>query len=162
MVATNVPVQANENILQAANHLIESSLRIPALTVVRAMRLKSKNRFPGLVKIELATESDKISVLHNKQNLADTREYKRVYLRSSKPHSERLADHNFRKLLQHISDGTNFRMTANWRIINKTNPNPRLNQGVLHRRGQSHEACSGPVFHITQVQILSESEHQSQ
>ena len=146
VVATNVPIQANENILEAANHLIENGLRIPALTAVRAMRLKSKNRFPGLVKIELPTVSDKISVLRNKQNPSDIREYKRVYLRSSKPHSERLADYNFRKLLQHIPDGNNFRMTANGRIINKTNPNPRLNQGVLHPRDQSHEACSGPVL----------------
>ena len=96
--------------LRLSIHLIEKGLRIPALTMVRAMRLKSKNRFPSLVKIELPTVSDKISVLRNKQNLSDRREY------------NRLADYSFRKLLQHISNGNNFRITANGQ-----NPNPWLN-----------------------------------
>ena len=130
VVATNIPVVANENIMDVANHLIENGLKLPTLAPVRAMRMKSRNRYPGLVKIELPTVNDKVTVLRSKKKLADTREYKTVYLRTSESHSQRLAGYNFRKLLQQIPGGNNFRVAANGRITPKVNPNPHLNQGI--------------------------------
>ena len=86
---------------------------------MRTKRLVSRNHFPGLVKIELASVTDKATVLRNKINLAENHEIRRVFLRSSKPHNDRIAEFNFRKLLQQLPKGKDYRIGGNDHIINK-------------------------------------------
>ena len=108
----------NEDTDMVVTRLIEEGTRTPNVQVVRTKRLVSRNHFPGLVKIELASITDKVTVLRNKRNLAENHEFRCVFLRSSKPHSDRIAEFNFRKLLQQLPNGKEYRLGGNGRIIN--------------------------------------------
>ena len=149
VVASNIPVNPNENILAVANRLLEYGVRIPSLRAVRATRLTSSNRFPGIVKIEVPSVRDKIAVLQNKRNLAETSEYSKVYLRSSKSHGEHLAEFSFRKLLQQIPHGNKYRVGSNGRIMEKLAVNPRTDQVVMHSTDQFQ-------YHNTDYQSASD------
>ena len=130
VIANNIPATEHEDIDTTAERLIIDGTRTPDVQVVRTKRLVSRNQFPGLVKIELASVKDKISVLRNKKNLAENQEFRRVYLRSSKPHSDRIAEFNFKKLLRRLPNGSDFRIGGNGRIIHK---NDQPDSQTLHR-----------------------------
>ena len=102
-----------------AKRLIDEGTRTPAATVIRTKRLVSRNHLPGLVKIELRNVQDKIAVLRNKRNLGDNPEFRRVFLRSSKPHHERIAEFNFKKVLQQLPNGSDYWIVGSGRIIGK-------------------------------------------
>ena len=93
-------------------------LNEPDIPVIRATRLPSRNNFPGLVKIEVDSETNKVKILRKKGNLKETERYKKVFLRSSKSHVERLLELNIQKLLDEIPYGRDkYRLTANGRLV---------------------------------------------
>ena len=59
--------------------------------------VRGKNK--GVLKIQLKTCEDKIDVLRKKSNLRNSVEFKKVYLHSSKSHTDRLIETNFKTLL---------------------------------------------------------------
>ncbi len=61
----------------------------------------------------------KLCVLRAKYSLKHSREFARVFLRSSKSHTERLIEINFRKLLDIVPGGEELRVASNGRIIEK-------------------------------------------
>ena len=142
VIASNIPGTVNEDMDMVVNRLIEEGTRTPNVQVVRTKRLVSRNPFPGLVKIELASVTDKVSVLRNKRNLAENHEFRRVFLRSSKPHSDRIAEFNFKKLLQ-LPNGKEYRIGGNGCIINKVqqpaayNSHPMMYNEPLGTQGLS-------------------------
>ena len=86
--------------------------------------LSKSNSYFNITKIltsylRLTSVTDKVTVLRNKRNLAENHEFRRVFLRSSKPHSDRIAEFNFRKMLQQLPNGKDYRIGGNGHIINK-------------------------------------------
>ena len=71
VIASNIPSTVNEDTEMVVNRLIEEGTRTPNVQVVRTKRLVSRNPFPDLVKIELTSVTDKVTVLRNKRNLAE-------------------------------------------------------------------------------------------
>ena len=66
-----------------------------------------------------------------KSKLATTdSEYRRVYLRSSKPHAERLREINFRTLLRELPNGHRYRLAGNGRIIPRVQDDGSTNRTV--------------------------------
>ena len=63
----------------------------------------------------------KIWVLRQKRNLSGIQGYGSVFLRSRKSHTERL-------LLNEIPNGRNFRVTANGRIVKKSDDQRRMTE----------------------------------
>ena len=107
---------AREDIHVVAQDLVESGLGLVNVQVERAKRLQSRNDKPGLVKIRLPTTADKISALRCKQNLKNTG-YRRVYIRSSMSHTDRLIQLNFQTLLRDLPNGDQYRVTANGKLV---------------------------------------------
>jgi hypothetical protein len=103
--------ETGEHLDTKVQNLVQNGLGLRGVRPKRVMRLKSRDGKPGLVKIELATEEEKINVLRAKRNLNDTREYKRVYLCRSMPHAERLIQINFNQILKEMPNGNKFRRT---------------------------------------------------
>ncbi len=60
--------------------------------VVRVMLLSQRGCAPRLLKIEVPTLEDKISLLEKKQELSRTQIYSNVFIRSSKSHTDRLIE----------------------------------------------------------------------
>lgn len=83
--------------------------------VVAAVRLR-KRKFdkPGLVKISFSTLQENIQVLRNKRKLETSEKFKRVFLKSSKSHTDRIIELNARTLLKEIPHGNPIQNNLKW------------------------------------------------
>ena len=79
---------------------------------------------PGLVKIQFQNVEDKVRVLREKRALMNSSEFSNVFLRSSKSHSDRLAEQNLKTLLDLIPDGKAYQVTGNGRLVKRDQRNP--------------------------------------
>lgn len=95
---------------------VMTQLECPGDSVVQVKRLEGRNGKPGLVKVAFNSKESKIEVLRAKSKLKTTQRYKRVWMRSSKTHAERLMELNFKKMLDMVPDGTNYKLTGSGRI----------------------------------------------
>jgi hypothetical protein len=68
------------------------------------------------VKVAFESKQSKIEVLRAKRKLSTTQYYKRVYMRSSKTHAERLIEINCRKMLELVPDGGRYTVSGTGRI----------------------------------------------
>lgn len=127
VIMSMVPHAEDEDIHRVAGDIIHDGLSLPDVTVVRATRLRQRERREGrqagipLVKVQLANLETKKRVLRAKTQLRNTEHWSRVWIRSSKPHIERLMDLNFRKILEMLPEGNTMTVTNSGRIIKKTN-----------------------------------------
>lgn len=83
-------------------------------------RLESYNTKPGLVKCELATVEQKVKILRAKTKLKEVAPT--IWIRSSKPHVERILEQNMKAILSIIAeklDPNSFRLTAHGKLIEK-------------------------------------------
>jgi hypothetical protein len=119
IVALNLPETENERLMDKTIEMFKRGLGLNDIVPVRVLRLKSHNKNPGVVKIQCHNKEEKIAVLRAKQNLKDVTAYKRVFLRTSMTHSERLARINFETILREIPGGHRLRIAGNGKLIVK-------------------------------------------
>ena len=74
---------------------------------------------PPVLKIAFETVEQKVNVLMAKQNLKQSEQFKNVYMRGSKTHTERILELNAKTLLSELPNGNQYRVTANGRIVKK-------------------------------------------
>ena len=105
IIMSKVAVTPDEDIQKIVEEIIHEALEKPEIPVVRAMRLRQRDdtprragqgQAPPLIKVQLRTVADKVAVLRVKRRLKDSAKYSSVFMRSSKPHAERVMDMNFR------------------------------------------------------------------
>lgn len=123
VVVLNLDEERNEVLSETVKDLFHEGLGITDVEPVDMMRLPSKTGRPGLVKIELASKEDKIHVLRAKSCLKETRKYRRVFIRSSMSHAERVMHQNFQTILNEMPNGHNFRIAGNGKVIPKFREN---------------------------------------
>ena len=104
------------------------------MTYQVAQKITDVKRCPGrstgkplLLKIAFENVEQKDEVLRAKVNLKRSRDFKNVYLRRSKNHTERILELNAKPLLSELPNGNQHRVTANGRIVKKDNRNDNLN-----------------------------------
>jgi hypothetical protein len=117
VVAINLMERSNENIDEVVSDMISNGLCLPEIAPARVLRLKGKDGKPGIVKIQCLNKEDKISILRAKRNLADCSRYKKVFLRTSMSHSDRMMKLNFETILKELPGGNRYRIAGNGRII---------------------------------------------
>ena len=116
IVAINAPRFANEEPMQLAKQIVDAT-GSNSDCVVNAMHTAPlRHNHKGVFKIEMASQADKKVVLQHKKNLKNSSQFNKVYLRSSQTHAERLIHLNFRKVLEELPNGNEFRMTGNGRL----------------------------------------------
>ena len=93
-------------------------------TIVRTTRLNGHDDQPGIVKIEVPTKDDMISILRNKSNLAGKAPYENTYLRSSQPHVARFQAANLRVIMDKVPALSDCRLTGNGRIVSSHDNRP--------------------------------------
>ena len=120
--------EEDEDLNEKAESMIRQGLALNNIRVVRTTRMQARpprqtrqGRIskPGLVKIQVPTLEDKINILRNKRRLENSEPFKQVYLRSSKSHTDRLAETNFRTLLDIVDTRKEYRIAGNGRIMKK-------------------------------------------
>ena len=116
IVVINLPCEEDENIMVKAGHLIRQGLRCANVKIVRALRLKGNDGKPGLVKIQVESLENKIKLLRSKQNLKNSVDYSRVFIRSSMTHTERNMEANLKLLLKYIPGTQNLQVSRNGRL----------------------------------------------
>ena len=95
-------------------------LGLRGIVPVRCIRLDSKSNKPGVVKVQLKTKQDKITILYEqKEQLKQIPRYKRVYIRSAQTHEERIMRLNMQTLLNDLPNGDDYRFTGNGRLVKK-------------------------------------------
>ena len=135
VVVINLKEDANEDIKEKCLELITQGLGLREMQPVRCCRLLSRDGRPGLVKLQLSSKEDKIRILKQKNELANTTKYKRVYVRSSQTHEERLLRLNFQALLDDMPGGSNFRIAGNGRLVKKLPAQPGSDESPPQQPG---------------------------
>ena len=87
--------------------------------VAACRRLGRLDKEKPLVKVAVHDELEKIVVLRAKRKLLDDDRFARVYIRSSKPHTERQLENNLKTLLRLIPNGADYIVNAQGKIIPK-------------------------------------------
>ena len=125
VIISNMPYEQGEDLNLKVDTLLRNGLHVTGLNVVRVLRLNSHNRHPGLVKVQLASLNEKIKLLKSKGNLAHSDAYRKIFIRSSKPHGERIAEHNLRTIMSFIPGlNKDYRLTGNGKLIMKSDGQP--------------------------------------
>ena len=136
IVAENFPFEEEEELNTKVVDMIRKDLSVN-VPVVRTTRLKARpprnTRFgnvskPGLVKIQFESVDDKVKVLREKRQLINSASYSRVFLRSSKSHTDRLLELNFKTMLDAIPNGKDYKLTANGRLVKRDASNNEATQ----------------------------------
>ena len=91
VVVTNLADDGRSADIQSKD-LLQEGLGIRDIPIVRSKRLGGRDQKPGIIKIEFSSLHDKIRVLRGKSNLVSKPSYKGVYIKSSNPHTERVAE----------------------------------------------------------------------
>ena len=166
IVIFGLPEQPNENVAEAVSTMLQSIDLRP--NIVSAKRIPSRTarsgyrQNPGVIKIALTSLDEKVKILRAKRQL-DTvgGSYRRVYMRSSETHAERLIKLNAQILLKELPNGDNFKVSGNGRSIHRhrdTEPRLRTYPVVYRQRSQlsnsvgqvnNHHQVSDNVFHTS-------------
>lgn len=134
LVLINLREENGENIEEVCGKLVMEGLGIRGIRPVKCMRLQSNTNRPGIVKMRVKTLQEKKDILRAKQQLKDTREYQRVYIRSSQSHEERLIRMNMETILEELPNGSQYRMTGNGRVVRKDDHRDDWQQNRGHGR----------------------------
>ena len=129
IVAENLQHEKDENLKNKMEKLIRTDLAVN-VPIVRVTRLPEgpprMTRFgmvrkPGIVKVQFESVEDKVKVLREKRNITNSPEFSNVFLRSSKSHSERIMQQNFKTLIEALPLAKDYMITGNGRLVKKEN-----------------------------------------
>ena len=119
IVATGIRHNPGENLQEKAEKFVKEGLGLDDVPVVDAMRTPHRNNRPGIVKIQFESRADKEKALSRRFELKDTQNYKRVYIRSSMSHVERLIHLNTKALLQASGAEKDYKILSSGRMVKK-------------------------------------------
>ena len=119
LVVTNPPRQAKGNPKAYSHDLIDAVGR-PA-TIVNILHTEPRENSKGVLKIQLGSKEEKIDILRHKAKLKDNPAFRNVYIRSSKTHSDRIMDYNFKTMIAELipDSASEYRIAGNGKLIKK-------------------------------------------
>ena len=120
VIITQLPVQPSEDdLLTCTNQLIQVSLELPGIEVVKVERTQSRGGKPGVVKVLLSSVQDKVDILKSKRKLKESEAHKRVYIHGSRTPAERILYNNMRAMLRELPNGQQYRISGNGKLVRK-------------------------------------------
>ncbi len=125
IIISGMTYEDDEDLAEKCTQLIED----PSVNVVECKRLRQRNKKkPPLVKVALGSLEEKIKVLRAKTDIIKKKDFGSLWIRSSKPHVERLIDLNNRALLELLPDGKKYKITGSGRIVKRDEENSASNR----------------------------------
>ena len=123
LVVTGVPYSPGEDVQAKMKVLIQTHLKLSDVTIARAKRTPWRNNRPGIVKVQLGNLDEKIRVLRAKATLKTAPDipssYRKVYIRASKSHEQRLMELNLREMMRYLPCEEEYRFTGSGRLVRK-------------------------------------------
>ena len=119
IVVTGMRYNEGEDILGKVKALVRDGLQLPQTEIINAMRTPHHDNKPGIVKIQFKDKDTKIAVLRVKSPLFQDERYKRVFIRSSQPHIERVAQKNTMAILREMGIDHKYRFSGNGKLVPK-------------------------------------------
>ena len=136
IIISKVAETPGENVQAIVEEMVHRDLGLPGIQVVRATRMPQREQrdrdrrqaqgrddrpqLPPLIKAQFRNIQEKVEVLKEKRRLAASDKFSRAWMRSSKPHAERVADMNNRLLLGLLQGGDQYTVTSHGKIVKKT------------------------------------------
>ena len=145
VIISNLAVELNEDLPKKVDNLIKDGLRLHGIKFLRVLRLQSRNTKPGLVKVQLHSLEDKVKLLRAKQHLSQSEVYKKVFMRSSKSHAERVAEFNMKTLMATLPGlNKDYRLTGNGKLIPKSEIQPQKSHTPINNGTFGPTTSFGP------------------
>ena len=118
IVATGIRYTPGEDLVEKAQKLVSDGLGLE-LDITAAMWTPFRRNRPGIVKIQFACKEDKEQALEKRFDLKKSQDYKRVYIRSSMSHVERLVHLNSKILLQASGTEKDYQILGSGHVVKK-------------------------------------------
>jgi len=115
VIVINMKETLGEDTNAVCEGLISGGLQLADIRPKKCVRLKSRTSNPGIIKMEMNTKKDKISILRAKQKL-QANGYARVYIRADQTPEQRIARSNMQTMMQALPHGK-YRMTGQGKVI---------------------------------------------
>ena len=144
VVIQNLGYEPNENLESKIDDIFQCiGVTQDQIPIVKMLRLTQREhgRNP-IVKVQLESKEDKIRLLSLKQHLKSEAKYRRVYIRSSLSHAERVAQMNVRTILEDLHIAEKYRFTGSGKMVprnpnNLNNPNRATFAEIVQNGGQT-------------------------
>ncbi len=121
LIFVGLPQSEGEDLMAKVKDLLHVGLGCDTTLCPAAVeRVRARGDRPGLVKVELSSVQEKVSVLRRKSKLKDNDRFNEVYVSSAKSHAERLLELNFRTLIRETTVGKDLYLTGNGRMVKWT------------------------------------------
>ena len=145
VIISNLAADRNEDLPKKVGDLIKDGLRLHDIKFLRVLRLQSHTNKPGLVKVQLPSLDEKVKLLRAKQHLSQSDSYKKVFIRSSKPHAERVAEYNMKTLMATLPGlNKDYRLTGNGKLIPKSETQPPRSRTPINNAALGPATSFGP------------------
>ena len=126
LIVVGLPQSEGEDLMAKVNDLLHVGLGCDTVRCPAAVeRVRARGDRPGIVKVEMNSVQEKVTVLRRKSKLRDNDSFSKVYVSSAKSHAERLMELNFRTLIRETAVGKDFYVTGNGRMVKRTQSSQR-------------------------------------
>lgn len=89
LIVVELPQSEGEDLMAKVNDLLHVGLGCDTVLCPAAVeRVRARGDQPGLVKVELSSVQEKVTVLHRKSKLRDNDSFNKVYVSSAKSHAK--------------------------------------------------------------------------
>ena len=111
LIVVGLPPSEGEDLMAKVNNLLHVGLggeTVLCLAAVERVRVQVHGDQLVLVKVEMSSVQEKVTVLCRKSKLKDNDSFNKVYVSSAKLHAEPLMELNFRTLNRETGEGRTF------------------------------------------------------
>ena len=91
---------------------------------MKFLHTQPRENSKDVLKIQLGHKKEKVDILRHKSNLKDKGAFRNIYIRSSKTHTDRIMDYNFKMLITELipNNASEYTIAGNGKLIKKTLP----------------------------------------
>ena len=137
--------EGGEDLMLRCKDVLNNGLGLRDIDIVNSKRVGVYDGKPGIVKMQLCTLNDKIKVQHSKGRLRDLERFRRVYIRSSKSHEERLLNQDTYELLKLHGKADEYTFTGSGKLMKKIRNNEHAKSD-----GKSKNALDPELLNVLQ------------
>ena len=136
-------LHSNGDAMTTVNHLFaDMDLNFRCVSAYRTPPRPELQR-SGVIIANLKSLNDKREILTRKRNLRNIPQYRNVFLKPSKSHSEQVMDANFTIMLNEMSNGEEYFLSDNGRIRRRPSDTPTYRNSDFQNIGKDRRTGGG-------------------
>lgn len=148
IVTMGLPHDEDEELAVKLRKLFEKGCVCEQMpTLVAMQRLQARGSGPRVVKVTFVSVWEKVAVLHGKRNLKSNSQFKKVYVRSAKSHTDQIMESNFKALLHEVPTGKDFYISGKGTLIKREAPEAAAGRTADRSSAGVRRRCSTQSCH---------------